>query len=286
MFDNPAQTRGIKPVYFRSAGPPGYNSGDALMSGLALITGASGGLGRAVAELLMEQGWQIAMVTRDSNRLASHRKLARAALIEADVSTDDGAELAFQGCIEKTGSTPDALVNCAGSVLISPLHRTTASQYRDCMAANLDTSFFALQAFINCRMKAKQPGSVVLVSSVAARIGVVNHEAVAASKAAVESLARSAAATYSRHNIRVNAVAPGLMRTPSTEPLFALPDAGRQFDAQYPLGHYGRVQDVARCIAWLISSDSAWITGQVLPVDGGFTSVRPIIQAARQRKTG
>ena len=147
------------------------------------------------------------------------------------------------------------------------------------MQANLDTSFFSLGAFINGCMDHKQPGVAVLVSSVAARIGVSNHEAVAASKAAVESLARSAAATYSRDNIRVNAVAPGLMRSPATEWLFTTPKNARQLDAQYPLGRHGQVEDVANTIAWLVSDEASWITGQVLPVDGGFTAVRPLQRA-------
>ena len=88
------------------------------------------------------------------------------------------------------------------------------------MGANLDSAFFTLQAFIKALMEDKQPGSVVLVSSVVAEIGVVNHEAIAAAKGGIESLVRSAAATYSPHGIRVNAIAPGLMRSPATERLF------------------------------------------------------------------
>ena len=119
----------------------------------------------------------------------------------------------------------------------------------------------------------------MLVSSVTARIGVSNHEAIAAAKAAVESLVRSAAATYSRDRIRINAVAPGLMRSPSTEWLFSTQKNARQLDAQYPLGRHGRVDDAAEAIVWLVSDQADWITGQVLPVDGGFTAVRPLQRA-------
>jgi NAD(P)-dependent dehydrogenase (short-subunit alcohol dehydrogenase family) len=251
------------------------------MSGLAMITGAAGGLGRSVTAILLSQGWQVVLVGRDINRLCRSGVRSEAVWVVADVSTAEGAATAFQTCIEKTGRAPDALINCAGSVLITPLHRTSESQYRQTISSNLDTSFFALQAFVSACMKSKQAGAAVLVSSVAARIGIVNHEAVAAAKAAVESLVRSAAATYSRNNIRVNAVAPGLMRTPATEKLFTTPDASRQFDAQYPLGRHGHVRDVAQSIAWLVSKDAAWITGQVLPVDGGFTAVRPLLQVKR-----
>lgn len=249
------------------------------MKNIAMITGASGGLARSVADHLLDRGWQLALVSRDLEKLGDHPATSSSCLIEADVSTADGAADALACCVETTGRSPTVLVNCAGSVLMTPLHRTREVQYRQCMQANLDTSFYSLSAFIDSCLNAKQPGAAVLVSSVTARIGVSNHEAVAASKAAVESLARSAAATYSKNRIRINAVAPGLMRSPATEWLFSTPNNSKQLDAQYPLGRHGHVDDVANTIAWLVSDEAAWITGQVLPVDGGFTAVRPLQRA-------
>lgn len=249
------------------------------MNKIAMITGASGGLANAVARKLSDNDWDLALVTRDLNRLAHEPATSDCCLIEADVSTEDGSEHAIAKCRTDSGRAPDALINCAGSILMAPLHKTQADQYRECMAANLDTSFFALKAFINACLNDKQAGTAILVSSVTARIGVSNHEAVAASKAAVESLARSAAATYSRHNIRINAIAPGLMRSPATEWLFSTPNNTRQLDSQYPLGRHGQVDDVASTIGWLISDEANWITGQVFPVDGGFTAVRPLQKA-------
>lgn len=249
------------------------------MNKIAMITGASGGLANAVASKLSDKGWQLALVTRDLNKLSTYPTTSTSCLIEADVSSAEGASDAISRCRSETGHTPDAMINCAGSVLMLPLHKTAEDQYRHCMAANLDTSFFALQAFINSCLEAEQAGVAVLVSSVTARIGVSNHEAVAAAKAAVESLARSTAATYSRNAIRVNAVAPGLMRSPATEWLFSTTKNTRQLDAQYPLGRHGQLDDVASTIAWLVSEEANWITGQVLPVDGGFTAVRPLQRA-------
>lgn len=249
------------------------------MSKLAVITGASGGLAGAVAERLADAGWQLALVSRDLSKLGSYPSASTACLVEADVSTADGAALAVETCRAETGQAPAAMVNCAGSVLMAPLHKTHEDQYRDCMSANLDTSFFMLGAFVDGCLAAKQDGVAVLVSSVTARIGVSNHEAIAAAKAAVESLVRSAAATYSRDRIRINAVAPGLMRSPSTEWLFSTQKNTRQLDAQYPLGRHGRVDDAAEAIVWLVSDQADWITGQVLPVDGGFTAVRPLQRA-------
>lgn len=249
------------------------------MEKIALITGASGGLARAVADRLETDGWQLALVTRDLGKLGRDPGARTACLIENDVSTADGAVQAIATCKADLGRGPTALINCAGSILMAPLHRTREAQYRDCLRANLDTSFFALGAFVDECLREKQPGVAVLVSSVTAQIGVSNHEAIAAAKAAVESLTRSAAATYSRERIRVNAVAPGLMRSPSTEWLFSTQKNTRQLDAQYPLGRHGKVEDAADAIAWLVSDQANWITGQVLPVDGGFTAVRPLQRA-------
>ena len=158
------------------------------------------------------------------------------------------------------------------------MHATTPEEYRDCLRANLDSAFFTLKAFVGGLMKARSPGAAVLVSTVASRIGVGRHDAVAAAKAGLEGLVRSAAANYSPRGIRINAIAPGLLRTPATERFFA--DASRidQLNAQYPLGRHGTAEDGAAAMAWLLSEEAAWITGQILPVDGGFTSVRPMVR--------
>jgi NAD(P)-dependent dehydrogenase (short-subunit alcohol dehydrogenase family) len=246
------------------------------MTQLALITGAAGGLGRAVAARLHERGWRLALVSRDAQRLDGAPP--GAVTIAADCSSAEGAAHAVAACREHFGRAPDRLAHCAGSVLLAPLHRTSTEQYRDVMRANLDTAFFTLGAFIKGCLDAKQPGAAVLVSSVVARIGVLNHEAVAAAKAGVEGLARSAAATYAGRGLRVNVIAPGILRTPATERLFAGPGAEQGIAAQYPLGRYGAAEDAAGAMAWLLSDDAGWVTGQVLPVDGGFTAVRPMVK--------
>ncbi|MBK9244059.1 MAG: SDR family oxidoreductase [Burkholderiales bacterium] len=243
---------------------------------VALITGASGGLGRAVAARLAEAGWRLALVGRSAARLKSVAP-AEALQIEADVSTHEGARAAFAQCAERFG-TPVALVNCAGGTLIAPLLRTSESAYRACLSANLDTAFFSLAAFVEGLRSAQQPGAAVLVSSVVGHIGVANHEAISAAKAAVAGLVRGAAATYAASRIRVNAVSPGFMVTPATASLVASDAAREGFARQYPLGGIGTPEDVAQAIAWLLSPAAARITGQVVPVDGGFTAVRPLVR--------
>ena len=247
------------------------------MNQIVMLTGASGGLGRSVSRLLGEKGWQVAHVTRDADQLRASDNVS-GEIFEADVSTPDGAGAAFSAIREHYGQSPSGLINCAGSIFIAPLHRTKEAQYRDCLRANLDSAFFALGAFVNGCIKAKSPGAAVLVSTVAARIGVANHEAVAAAKGAIEGLVRSASATYSSKGIRVNAIAPGLMKGPSTRKFFLNDKVDKQIASQYPLGRYGRMEDAASAAAWLLSDEAQWITGQVLPVDGGYSAVRPMIR--------
>ncbi|MFG5409815.1 SDR family oxidoreductase [Piscinibacter sakaiensis] len=148
---------------------------------VALVTGARGGIGRAV-----------------------------------DTTTPEGAAAAVAACRAQLGEPPALLAHCVGSTLIAPLHRSTPAQVREVLRVNLDSGLFTLQAWIEALRAAGRPGAAVLVSSVVARIGVANHEAIAAAKGGLEALVRSAAATYAGAGLRVNAVAPGMTDTPMT----------------------------------------------------------------------
>jgi NAD(P)-dependent dehydrogenase (short-subunit alcohol dehydrogenase family) len=117
-------------------------------------------------------------------------------------------------------------------------------------------------------------GSIVLLSSAVAQRGMINHEAIAAAKAGVVGLALSAAATYARYNIRVNCVAPGLTRTPLTHVLTKNEVSLKASTALHPLGRIGEPDEVASAIRWFLSPDQSWVTGQVLAVDGGLSSVQ------------
>ena len=169
--------------------------------------------------------------------------------------------------------------NCAGSSLIAPIGRTSESQYRAVLSANLDTAFFVSKAYASVLVGAKQGGALLLFSSVVAAIGVSNHTAIAAAKGGVEALTRSLAADFSGIGLRVNCIAPGLTRTPMTVRMLGNEAAARQIAAQYPLGRHGEATDAAALAALLVSDASGWITGQVIGVDGGFSAVRPYVEA-------
>jgi NAD(P)-dependent dehydrogenase (short-subunit alcohol dehydrogenase family) len=212
-------------------------------------------------------------VGRDVDRLADVEAAVR---IAADNTAPEGAALAIKVGQETLGAAPAMLAHCVGSTLIAPLHRTRADAYREVMRVNLDSAVFMLQAWIAALQGG--PGAAVFASSVVARIGVANHEAIAAAKGGVEALVRSAAATYAAQGMRINAVAPGMTETPMTAGMLKLPAMREGAGRQYPLGGVQTADQVAEVMAWLLGEGAGRLTGQVIAVDGGFTTVRPLVK--------
>lgn len=242
-------------------------------NGIVLITGASGGIGRALARRMRDQGYRVAAVGREASRLDEVDAEAR---IVADTTTPEGAALAVKTCTQALGGAPTLLAHCVGNTLIAPLHRTRPEAYREVVRVNLDSAVWMLQSWLAGLEGGG--GTAVFVSSVVARIGVANHEAIAAAKGGIEALVRSAAATYAAQGVRVNAVAPGMTDTPMTANLLKIPAMREAASRQYPLGGLQSAPEVAEVMAWLLGTGSARVTGQVVAVDGGFTTVRPLVK--------
>lgn len=235
-----------------------------------LILGATGGIGAALCRRLRARGDIVHLAARDDERLQALGDELSCRTTSLDACDPTAVTRVAQEAHERHGRL-DGLVNCVGSVLLKPAHLTSLDEWDATLAANLTTAFAAVRA-AGKTMRA-QGGAVVLMSSAAARQGLQNHEAVAAAKAGVEGLTRSAAATYARQGIRVNAVAPGLVRTPLTARITSNPAGEEASRSMHALGRLGQPEDVASMIAWLLEPTNDWVTGQVFGVDGGLGSL-------------
>ena len=236
-----------------------------------LVIGAAGGIGSALVRRLVASGAQVFLAGRDAARLgalSAELGLPGATLDAADPDAVDA--LADRAAAELGGL--DGLANCVGSLILKPAHLTSTADWQATLATNLSSAFGCVRAA--GRLMKSGGGSVVLVSSAAARVGLANHEAIAAAKAGIIGLTLSAAATYARQGIRFNAVAPGLVRTPLTKGLVASELAEKASIGMHPLGRLGEPEEVAGAIQWLLDPAQSWITGQVLGVDGGLANVK------------
>jgi NAD(P)-dependent dehydrogenase (short-subunit alcohol dehydrogenase family) len=238
---------------------------------LYVILGATGGIGTALTWRLAASGAHLTLAARGEERLARLANDAQADWTAVDATKFDDVEACVQSVVDKYGRV-DGVVNLVGSILLKPAHLTKPAELEETLQLNLWSAFAAVRAAAKAMQKSG--GSVVLMSTAAASTGLVNHEAVAAAKAGVEGLTRSAAATYARSNIRVNAVAPGLVNTPLAERITKNPASLEASKAMHPLGRIGEPEDVASAIAWLVASEQSWLTGQVIGVDGGLARLR------------
>lgn len=235
----------------------------------AIIFGATGGIGSEIAQTCAERGWDVIGSARQEERLKSLSSLAPDKIFyrTCDVTQPQEIERVYEAMPDF-----DAVCLSVGSLLLKPAHLTSDEEWHNTVLLNLTSAFFVLK--IGIKFAAVRQISFVFFSSVAARLGLPNHEAIAAAKAGVEGLVRSAAASYASRGIRVNAIAPGLVDTPLTSRITANPAALESSQAMHPLGRIGKPKDIAETAVWLMSPASSWVTGQVIRVDGGMSTVR------------
>ena len=240
-----------------------------------LILGATGGIGSVLATQLHAHGARLVLAARNGARLDVLGAELGAATVLIDATQPADIERAVEMAVTTFGRL-DGAANCVGSLLLKPAHLTRSDEFDDVLSVNLRSAFSLVRSATRAMMSNAEPagGSIVLVASAAARIGLANHEAIAAAKGGVIGLTLSAAASYAAKQVRVNCVAPGLVRTPLTARITGSAAAEQSSLNMHALGRLGEPADVANAIAFLLDPANSWITGQTLGVDGGLGTVR------------
>jgi NAD(P)-dependent dehydrogenase (short-subunit alcohol dehydrogenase family) len=238
---------------------------------VAIVTGGSRGIGKATAMLLAQQGANVVITSKDKTSLENAaREMKNVIAVSGDIRNKIDVENVVKNALETFGKI-DILVNNAGIFpKVKPLHEISEEEWNDIIDVNLTGQFRFTKAAIPHLMKTN--GCIVNVSSDAGLKSFENFEADAytASKGALVLLTKAWAIEYAKYKIRVNCVCPGIVETDMTKPYLGNEVDRAMAIAEHPIGRIGMPEDVAKAILYLVSDDSSWITGAILPVDGGI----------------
>jgi NAD(P)-dependent dehydrogenase (short-subunit alcohol dehydrogenase family) len=220
-----------------------------------VLIGGNSGIGLSTAKLLKEEGAEVFLFSKSGKGTTC-----------LDTTLD----------FEELPGLPevvDGMVYCAGTINLKPFHRISINDFKEEMEVNFFGAVRVLQSCLK-ELKKSQAPSVVLYSTVAVQIGMGFHAGIASAKGAIEGLVRSLAAEWAPYGIRVNAIAPSLTDTPLASKILSSPEKKEASDRRHPLGRIGSSDDLAEATMFLLSSKSSWITGQILHVDGGMSTLK------------
>ncbi|SER79646.1 NAD(P)-dependent dehydrogenase, short-chain alcohol dehydrogenase family [Tranquillimonas rosea] len=246
---------------------------------VAIVTGAARGIGLATTNLLLGEGWRVAMVDRDGDELsASAGALTDVLALPYDISDPEQVTRAVDETRAAFGRV-DALVNNAGVADFGPIEETDFARWRRVMETNLDGTFLMSQAVT--RDLARQGGAIVNIASISGLRASTLRVAYGTSKAAVIHLTKQQAAELGEHGIRVNCVCPGPVDTKLALAVHS-PEIRAAYHDAIPLNRYGSEREIAEVIAFLCSTRASYVTGQVIAADGGFESTGVGLPALRE----
>lgn len=239
---------------------------------VVIITGGSRGIGKATANLFAKEGASVVITAKNNTRLQSAAKELGVVGFVGDIRRSDDIENVVKKTLDEFGKI-DILVNNAGIFPdVKPLHETSEEEWNEIIDTNLTGQFRFTKAVIPHMMK--NGGCIVNVSSDAGLKSFENFEAdsYSATKAALIHLTKTWAIEYAKYKIRVNCICPGIVETDMTEPYLRTEVDRAMAIAEHPIGRIGNPEDVAKAILYFASEDSSWITGAILPVDGGVAT--------------
>ncbi len=247
-----------------------------LANKVALVTGGGVGIGAAVARLFAREGASVVITGRRKEMLEQvvteiERAGGRALAVAGSVADEGHARSAVGQAVRAFGKL-DVLVNNAGiGAFGKALHETDDATWDEQLAVNLTGVFRMTRAALPELIRAGG-GSIINVSSIAALVGIPSIAAYSATKGALNALTRCLAVEYAEHKIRCNAICPGLVDTPMAAPLMADPARLAEVLSVYPMARAGTPEEVAKLVLYLASDDAAWMTGSIIPIDGGMTA--------------
>ena len=239
---------------------------------IAIITGGGTGIGLATARAFCQEGAKVILFGRRKEKLekAVEKLGGSAMIVQGDMTNNNDLDKLINETLHNFKKI-DVLVNNAGLFNGSPLHEISDSQWDEIMDINI-RSVFQLTRRVLPVMLSQKYGSIIHISSILGLIAVPQVAAYNVSKGALNQFSRSIAVEYGSSGIRSNSICPGLIATDMTADLMKDADLMKEWSKEYPIGRFGKPEDVANACLYLASDESSFVTGITLPVDGGFTA--------------
>ena len=241
------------------------------MSKSYLLIGGSSDIALVTASKLLDEGSHVTLLARDVSRVEG--LVARGAgLVEGDALDQESVLLAIEDAASKGDGQISGVAHFVGSIVIRPPHALKLDAFEEVIRTNLTSAFLTLSLTGKSMLKSGG-GRMVFVSSVAGSLGLVNHEAISAAKGGIESMVRSAAATYAQRGLRINAVAPGLTETKMAAKILASEAMKEVAAGKIPLKRLNQRDEIADTMHWMLTTAPDNFTGQVLHLDGGMSQI-------------